>query len=149
MSYSRYSPWSPCCSTKNDNSDPLAQSERRESLWAIEWRGRNDYTFIEATGGVISSCHMENISIKYSKNYTVGFLHVEPFKDKEQIIDQVCLENRGSNRLYYKSSEPSDKDSGFVVSSGKPLYVIDKNKIKIINSENPNSYSETHNRCGY
>ena len=147
--------WNTAYST--DDSDPTAQSERRESLWAIEWKVGNDYRFIEAIGGTITSCSMRGASVGLSRDidgnpkYLVGFLHVEPFAPGEVITDQACLEARdgGGNYSVAYGSDLSRNDAKLSKNYNVPVYVMNKNKISVIEPLNETTYSITYSRCGY
>jgi hypothetical protein len=130
-----------------DDNSPLPQSERRESLWAIEWRGGSDYRFHPYTGGEITSCTMRNISIKVG-NYIVGYLHVEPFSSGEVITDQACLDAKGYSNGSYNATRISPADLATVNQTGKPMYVMDKGNIKLI-TPGDSTFQETYSRCGY
>lgn len=140
-----------------DDNSPLPQSERRESLWAIEWRGGNDYTFIEATGGTVTSCSMRGVSIGTTRDtngnrlYLVGLLHVEPFEDGEEFTDVACLESKTSmgDSIASYGSEPSSYDRNVASIMNAPVYVLSKNKIRVIEPTNNEKFNNTYSRCGY
>ena len=131
-------------------SSPLPHHQRNEAVIFITQSG-NSYQFIEIQPSNVSSCHWNATSVSKPSNL-IGVLHIHPYAPGDSITDQRCLDYRQwTPPPQYPTYNPdvSSGDSGMVTLLQVPLYIMDKEKIRVLLPSHPNQYSSTFNRCGY
>ncbi|MDV7395554.1 hypothetical protein RZS08_29470, partial [Arthrospira platensis SPKY1] len=82
-----------------------------------------------------------------------------PFSHGDLIMDQRCVDYRNSRlgpgvELFqlgtlppYNAYDVSDGDQNIVRQAGKPMYVIDREAVRLINPANPSVYERHFNHC--
>ena len=100
-------------------------------------------------GPETSSCHFDGGRYDIPSNI-VALIHTHPYSDGDSINDPRCRSAEANN------NEVSSRDSKIIrqinnstVLPPTPMYVMDKEKIRIIQPSNPSKYSLAINRCGY
>lgn len=96
-----------------------------------------------------SSCHFDGGSFSIPSNI-VALIHTHPYSNGDVINDPRC----GSGSKIYDGDDVSNGDENlmraFIANDRSvPFYVMDKDKIRVIDPSNPSKYDDTINRCGY
>lgn len=128
---------------------PLPDDQRSEAMFMV-LATMDGYEIEEIPPGPeTSSCHFDGGEFSVPSNI-VALIHTHPYSDGDTINDPRC----GSG--FYDGDDVSSGDESLMRTIGNstilppiPMYIIDKNKIRIIQPSNPSQYSETINRCGY
>ncbi|WP_069130069.1 hypothetical protein [Rhodohalobacter halophilus] len=129
--------------------EPYAHDQRNETM-VIVTATSSGYAFEEIPPGPeTSSCHFSAPGTSIPSNI-VALIHTHPYGHNDTIEDSKCPAGA------YNGNSVSSSDAALVQTihdepslPSIPMYVIDKDKIRIIQPSNPNQYSQTFNRCGY
>ncbi len=129
--------------------NPLDDDQRNEALFLV-YSTNNGYSIeVVPAGPETSSCHFDGGNYTITSNI-VALIHVHPYSDGDTVNDPAC----GSGT--YDGDVVSEEDRSVVqeinsstVIPPTPMFVIDKDKIRIIKPTNPYQYSNTIGRCGY
>lgn len=103
----------------------------------------------QVPGPNTSSCHFSAPGAQIPTN-AVGLVHTHPYGHGDTLNDPRCPSGT------YNAYNVSSLDAAMVQAIKDepslppiPMYVIDKDNIRVIQPSNPSQYSQTHNRCGY
>lgn len=126
---------------------PLAHDQRNEAMFMV-LATSSGYEIEEISPGPnTSSCRFDGGSYSVPSNI-VALLHTHPYSDGDPINDPRC------SLGVYDGDDVSDGDENLMqqfssVGYNIPFYVIDKDKIRVIEPSDASQYDETINRCGY
>jgi len=133
------------------NNDPLPYDQRNEAMFMVTVTQSGIEITQLPPGPETSSCKFDMSEAQLTSNI-IALIHTHPYSDGDIITDPGC-EKEG---LPYNANSVSDGDQEIVeaminstILPPTPMYVIDKDKIRVIDPSNPSEYAETINRCGY
>jgi len=134
-----------------DEINPLPHDQRNEGMIMVTATSSGfEYTVLPP-GPETSSCKFDMSESVLTSNI-VALIHTHPYSHGDQVSDPRCQDGTGT----YNGNNVSNGDKAIVEaikSSSKlspvPMYVIDKDKIRIIDPSNPSQYDRTLSRCGY
>lgn len=129
--------------------NPLPHGQRKEALFMV-LATMGGYEIEKIYGGPdTSSCHFDANNVSIPSNIA-ALIHTHPYSSGDIINDPRCGPG------VYDGDDVSSGDESLMQTIDNstilppiPMYVIDKDKIRIIQASNPSQYSETINRCGY
>ncbi|NBB76928.1 MAG: hypothetical protein GVY02_06060 [Bacteroidetes bacterium] len=136
-------------SSFGDESNPLPHDQRNEAMILVTAIS-SGLEFEEIVPDTVSSCRFSAAPGTTIPTNTVALIHTHPYSDGDVINDPRC--SAGS----YNGTTVSPGDEALMQAISDatslppiPMYVIDKDKIRVIQPSNPSQYAQTDNRCGY
>ena len=127
---------------------PLSHNNRNEAMFMV-LATSSGYEIDQITPGPNTSSCKFDIDEPIQSN-VVALIHTHPYSDGDTINDSRCSSG------VYNGENVSSGDQAIVDfidnSTTLPsilMYVIDKDKIRVIEPSNPSDYSQNVNRCGY
>lgn len=129
--------------------NPLPHGQRNEAMFMV-LATIDGYVIEEIPPGPeTSSCHFDFDGANITSNIA-ALIHIHPYSDGDDPDDPRCKSG------FYNADDVSVGDEAIVqfisnstILPDTPMYVMDKDKIRVIQPSNPSQYSETINRCGY
>jgi len=132
-----------------DESNPLPHDQRNEAMILVTAIS-SGLEFEEIVPDTVSSCRFSAAPGTTIPTNAVALIHTHPYSDGDVINDPRC--SAGS----YDGTTVSPGDEALMQAISDatslppiPMYVIDKDKIRVIQPSNPSQYAQTDNRCGY
>lgn len=127
--------------------DPFNHDQRNETMY-IATATSSGYEFTEIPpGSGSSSCHF-SASGSIPTN-AVALIHTHPYGHGDTINDPACQGTYNGNNVSSDDEELVQFIKEHEQLPPIPMYVIDKDKIRVILPSDPSQYSQTINRCGY
>lgn len=126
--------------------NPLPHNQRNEAMYIVTVHS-SGYEIEEIPPGPnTSSCHFDTPQTSIPSN-TVAIIHTHPYSHDDVLEDPRCPAGT------YDANTVSVGDQAMMQSIGSQLnvsmFVIDKTNIRVLESSNPTTYSQTFARCGY
>ncbi|MEX2457016.1 MAG: hypothetical protein WD381_06860 [Balneolaceae bacterium] len=130
------------------NHDPLDDNDRRERMFMVTATS-SGYEIEEFEPGPDTSpCHFDGGSISIPSNI-VALFHTHPFGDGDSVNATSCPPVYNGDFVSQADRNLVEEIANNLALPAIPMYVMDKDKIRVLDPSDTSQYSQTIDRCGF
>lgn len=128
--------------------NPFDDNDRRERMFMVTAESSGYQVEEFEPGPNTSPCHFDGGRISIPSNI-VALFHTHPFGDGDSVDATGCPPRYDGDFVSQADRNLVEEIANNIALPAIPMYVMDKDKIRVLDSSDTSQYSQIINRCGF